>query len=197
MFKLNLKIALRNIWKYKLTNTIKLFGLVIGLSTVIILISYVMYELSYDRQNPNADRVYRIHLISKSENIERSGSPLGFAKVLMNNIPEIEYATGLQASPLEVKVGENMFPAEVNRANLSYFEIFGIKLIQGNKSALAQPNTIAISEELAKKLFPSKNAIGQTITTKNPIPRQIVAIMQDVPTASHFKGNIFVNATVD
>ncbi len=197
MFKLNLKIALRNIWKYKFTNTIKLFGLVVGLSTVIILISYVMYELSYDRQNPNADRVYRIHVINKDENIERSGSPLGFAQVLMNNIPEIEYATGLQANSLDFKVGENTFPVELNLANLSYFDIFGIKLVQGNRSALMQPNTVAISEKLAKTLFPNKNAIGQFITTKNPIPRQIVGVMQDLPEASHFKGNAFVNAIKD
>ena len=194
MFKLNLKIALRNIWKYKFTNTIKLFGLVVGLSTAIVLISYVMYELSYDRDNPNADRLYRIHVISKSESIERSGSPLGFAQVLMNHIPEIEHATGLQVGSTEIKVGEHMFPVEINVANMSYFDMFGLKLIQGTKSALTKPNTIAISEKLAKTLFPNKNAVGQFITTENPTPRQIVAILQDLPEASHFKGNVFLNS---
>jgi putative ABC transport system permease protein len=197
MFKLNLKIALRNIWKYKATNTIKLFGLVVGLSTVIVLISYVMYELSYDRENPNADRVYRIHLIDKAENTERSSSPLGLAQVLMNNIPEIEHASRLQTNPLEVKVGRNEFPVEVNMANLSYFDIFGIKIVQGNKSALSLPNTIAISEKLAKIFFPNRSAIGQFVTVKYPIPQQIVAVMQDLPDASHFKGNVFANVKVD
>ena len=194
MFKLNLKIALRNIWKYKFTNTIKLFGLVIGLSTVIILISYVMYELSYDRQNPNADRVYRIHLIDKSENTESNGVPQGFAKVLMSDIPEIEQASGLSTNPTEVNVGENKFPVEFNRADLSYFDIFGIELLQGNKKSLDQPNTIAISQTLAKTLFPNGKAIGQFITTKNPTPRQIVAVMQNLPETSHFKGDVFMKA---
>ncbi|WP_316783380.1 ABC transporter permease [Pedobacter frigiditerrae] len=193
MLKLNLKIAFRNIWKYKATNTIKLFGLVVGLSTVIVLISYVMYELSYDRENPNADRVYRIHLIDKAENTERSSSPLGFAQVLMENIPEIEHASRLQANPLEINVGRNEFPVELNMANLSYFDIFGIKIVQGNKSALSLPNTIAISEKLAKIFFPNKSAIGQFVTVKHPVPQQIVAVMQDLPEASHFKGNVFAN----
>ncbi len=197
MFKLNLKIALRNIWKYKFTNTIKLFGLVVGLSTVIVLISYVMYELSYDRENPNADRVYRIHLIDKEGNTESSSSPLGFAEVLMNNIPEIEYASRLGTNPFEIIVGRNAFPVEVNMANLSYFDIFGIKIVQGNKSALSIPNTIAISEKLAKILFPNKSAIGQFINFKYPTQQQIVAVMQDLPEASHFKGNLFVNVKVE
>ncbi len=197
MFKLNLKIALRNIWKYKFTNTIKLFGLVVGLSTVIVLISYVMYELSYDRANPNADRLYRVHLVYTPENLERASAPLGFAEVLRNNIPEIEQVSGLQANEIEVKVGENTFPVDFNRASLSYFDMFGVKLVEGNKNALTQPNTIAISKKLAKTLFPSKKAIGEFITTKNPTPRQIVAIMEDLPEASHFKGNLFLNATKD
>jgi len=194
MFKLNLKIALRNIWKYKFTNTIKLFGLVIGLSTVIILISYVMYELSYDRQNPNADRVYRIHIIDKTENTESSSVPQGFGQVLMNDVPEIEQASGLYTNPTEVNVGENKFPVEFIRADVSYFDIFGIELLEGNKKLLEQPNTVAISEKLAKTLFPNGKAIGKYITTKNPTPRQIVAVMQNLPETSHFKGNVFMKA---
>jgi len=194
MFKLNLKIALRNIWKYKFTNAIKLFGLVIGLSTVIVLISYVMYELSYDRQNPNADRVYRIHSINKNENTESTSVPEGFAKVLMSDVPEIEQGSGLSTSPAEINVGENKFPVEFIIADLAYFDIFGIELLQGNKKSLEQPNTIAISEKLANTLFPNGKAIGQFITTKKPKPRQIVAVMQNLPETSHFKGNVFMKA---
>lgn len=194
MFKLNLKIALRNIWKYKFTNAIKLFGLVIGLSTAILLISYVMYELSYDRENVNADRVYRIHSIYKPENTESATTKSGFAKLLMHEIPEIEAVSGLRANSTEVKIGENLFPVDFNEGDLSYFDIFGIKVVQGNKKALEQPNTVVISETLARTLFPNGKVIGQLIKTKNPIPRQIVGIMQDLPEASHFKGNVFMKA---
>lgn len=197
MFKINLKIALRNIWKYKFTNAIKLFGLVIGLSTVIVLISYVMYELSYDKQNSNADRVYRIHSMYESEKIESANSPFGFAEALLSDIPELEAGLGLRVGKSEIKVGENSYPVTINSANPSFFKLFGIKLKKGSDiKALEQPNTVIISESLAKVLFPNGGPIiGQSFTTKSPTPKQIVGVMQDLPETIHFKGDIFIKTS--
>lgn len=197
MFKLNLKIALRNIWKYKLTNVIKLLGLVIGLSTVIVLVSYVVYELSYDKQNPNADRAYRIHSIDKSEKIESSNSPFGFAEALLSDIPELEAGLSLRVGESEIKIGRNNYPVIINSGNSSFFKLFGIKLKAGsNVAALTQPNTVIISESLAKILFPNGGSvIGKFFTTKSPTPKQIVGVMQDLPEAMHFRGDIFINSS--
>ena len=91
MFKNYLKIALRNIFKYKAYSFINIIGLSIGITACILILLFVNDELSFDKQNINSDKIYRVHtygLLSGREiNMAISPPPLGQA--LIKEFPEV------------------------------------------------------------------------------------------------------------
>ena len=196
MLKLNLKIALRNIWRHKLTTTIKLVGLIIGLSTVVVLIAYVMFELSFDRHHQNAAQIYRLQSIEAKTHKQNIQLPSGLAEMLLREIPEVEKVTSLLAYNEQVKVGDNLFKKALLTTDHAFFEMFSMPLIAGDlKSVLNAPNTVVVSATFAKTAFPNGNVLGQSILLENyKKPFQVVGIMKDVPKASHFHGDLVIKS---
>src|SRR5215218_10627911 len=97
MFRNYFKVALRNLWKQKTFSAINIVGLATGLCFFLLIAMYVVDELSYDRFNKKADRIYRI-----SSDIKFNGSELHFSmtpdlmgEVLKKDYPEIEATTRL------------------------------------------------------------------------------------------------------
>lgn len=196
MFKLNLKIALRNIWKHKLTTSIKLIGLVVGLSTVVLLVAYVMFELSFDQHHENANDIYRLQSVNSKDQKIDIHLPSGLAKMLMDEIPEVSKVTMLHSNEVQVKVGENFFKEKLVSTENAFFNMFTIPLVVGNlKNLLNAPNTLVISESFAKIAFPNGNAIGQSVSLANyPDAYQVIGVMKDLPKASHFQGDLITGS---
>ncbi|HTM98585.1 MAG TPA: FtsX-like permease family protein, partial [Pedobacter sp.] len=192
MFKLNLKIALRNIWNHKLTTSIKLTGLIVGLSTVVLLVAYVMFELSYDQHNVNVNEIYRLHSINSKDQKEEINLPSGLADMLRDEFPEVSRVTMLQSNEVQFKVGEHFFNQYLLRTENAFFEMFTAPIIVGDaKKALKEPNTLLISESFAKTAFPKGNAIGQRINLTNYRQvYEIVGIIKDLPTTAHFRADL-------
>jgi len=90
MFKLNFKIALRNLWKNKVYTAINIGGLSIALAAFILVILYVTYETSYDKDVPNYDRIYQVGRSLPDFKTEYTPAPL--AKLIQDNFPEVEVA---------------------------------------------------------------------------------------------------------
>ncbi|MFI5452619.1 ABC transporter permease [Pedobacter sp. UC225_61] len=192
MFKLNLKIAWRNIWNNKLTSLIKLVGLIVGLSTVVLLVAYVMFELSFDQHNTNVNQIYRLQSINSKNQKEEISLPSGLADMLINEFPEVSKGIMMGGKEVKVKVGENFFKERLLSTENAFFEMFTAPLIIGDvKNALKQPNTLIISESLAKTAFPKGNAIGQRMNMSNDQNvYQVIGIMKDLPKNSHFKADL-------
>ncbi|SFH01703.1 ABC transporter permease [Pedobacter insulae] len=192
MFKLNLKIALRNIWNHKLTTLIKLIGLIVGLSTVVLLVAYVMFELSFDQHNVNVNEIYRLHSINSKDQKEEINLPSGLAEMLRDEVPEVNKTTMLHSHEVQVKVGENFFKEHLATTENTFFDIFTVPLVIGDsKNLLKEANTLIISEGFAKTAFPKGNAVGQLITLANyPNAYQVVGVMKDLPKASHFRADL-------
>lgn len=194
MFKLNLKIAWRNILKNKGTNFIKLFGLVIGLTAVFLLTLYLRHELSYDKYNPQYKQLFRIHTQDQHNKVNFR-IPEGISKLIQENIAEVEEQVSLSIYSAEVLQEEIAFPITIAKTQAPFFNMFGLKLLESIGDKLfTKPNTGVLTESLAKKLFPSENAIGKVVTLKrdsNPI--EIVGIVADIPSNTHFTADIILN----
>lgn len=99
MFKLNLKIALRNLWKNKAYTAINIGGLSIALAAFIIVVLYVTYETSYDKDVPNYDRIYKVGRSLPDFKTEYTPAPL--AKLIKDNFPEVEAVGRTKSIPFE------------------------------------------------------------------------------------------------
>ena len=61
MIRNYIKTAFRNLLKNKGFTAINILGLALGLATCLLIVFYVFDELSYDRYNIKADRIYRLN----------------------------------------------------------------------------------------------------------------------------------------
>jgi putative ABC transport system permease protein len=194
MFRNYLKIAVRNLWKNKTFSFINIAGLAIGLSCFLLIALYVLDELSFDNYNANADRIYRIN-----SDIRFGGADLHMpvtsdmmGQILKKDYPQVEQYTRLYSfngDKLIKKGNEYIDEEHVAHADSTFFDVFTLPAIEGDtRTALDEPNTVVISESMAKKYFNSVHALGKTIEVKDqksPLYK-VTAVIKDIPQNSHF-----------
>src|ERR1700761_6378984 len=99
MLKNYLKIAFRNLTKYKFISFINLFGLTVGFTCCLLILTYILHETSYDRYNSKADRIWRVtRSFNNKEGIESlhlSAVAPPFGPLLKNDFPDIQQVTRL------------------------------------------------------------------------------------------------------
>jgi putative ABC transport system permease protein len=197
MLKNYFKIAFRNLWKNKGYSAINIFGLAIGIATCLLISLYVMDELSYDKYNKNADRIYRINANIKfggdEQNLAVCPDPMAFTMV--KDYPEVENAVRFRGyGPSLVKKGnENIKEERIIYTDSTLFDVFTLPMIEGNpKKALTEPNSVVITEKVAKKYFSTTHAIGKVLRFDNKNDYKITAVIKDVPENSHFNFDFFI-----
>ncbi len=197
MIKNYFKIAWRNLWRNKTFTALNLCALTISLSACLIIYFWISYELSYDRSGANADRVFRVALkleIEKQPVKEFAVTAPPLMPALVKDFPEIENAVRFtNGNPLIGYGQQNFFTDRFFYADTTFFEVFGYPLIKGDRhTALSDVNSAVITESIAKKLFGSKDPIGEVITMNDTTPLKISGVAQNLPTNNHFSFDIIV-----
>jgi putative ABC transport system permease protein len=192
-----LKIAARNIKKYKTYSFINITGLAIGMACVILILLFIQDELSYDRFHEKADRIYRIvDSFDVSGGFERdfAFTSAPFAPTLKQDFPEVEDAVRLLTRRHMVTYEDKKYFEDfLFYADASVFNIFTFPLVVGSpETALAAPNTIVISESTALKYFGKDDAVNKTLNI-NDQDYVVTGIMKDMPKNSHFYAQIFAS----
>lgn len=202
MLKYYFKIALRNLWLQKGFSAINIIGLAIGLACFIMIALYVTDELSYDRYNEKADRIYRINSDIRfggtDLNMAVSADPMG--ATLKKDYPQVEDFTRLYASEGSklFKRGTQFITEDrVTYADSNLFNVFTFPSLIGNtKTALNEPNTVVINETTAKKYFTtSENAMGKMMECKDDKTQlyKVTAVIKGIPKNSHFNFDFFLS----
>ena len=201
MFKNYLNVAVRNILKHKFFSAINILGMTIGVTACLLIILYINDELSYDRFHANAYRIYQVGLHGKvaGQDIRTANTCPPMAAALVSDIAEVESSTrivpyfGRPAVKYEDKVltEEKVFYADSN-----FFEFFSFILKEGDiKTALKEPNTIVLTEEMGKKCFGETDPIGKLmiIGSENQTFK-VTRLAETTPSNSHVKFNILVSS---
>jgi putative ABC transport system permease protein len=197
MFRNYLKLAVRSLWKNKSFSALNIAGLAMGLAACLLILLYVKDELSFDRFNKNAHRIYRI-----DTDIRFGGSdfltatvPDPMAKTLVQEFPQVEAAVRFRSQGNLVfrKGEEHIMENRVVYTDASLFKIFTLPVIDGNpEQLLKQPNTVVITESMANKYFGKKEVAGRFLETGDG-NLQIAGVIRDVPSNSHFHFDFFIS----
>jgi len=185
MFKLNFKIALRNIWKNKTSSLINISGLAIGLAACLILLLWASYHLNFDKQAKDQERVFQVMMNHKGANggISLTGQSTAnvIAPLLKQKYSWIEAACRLSwASEFLIANGINSFKKRGEFADPSILDIFDYTFIQGNpKTALLQPNSVIITASTAKVLFGSTDVLNRSVRFQDRKDLIISGVIQD------------------
>lgn len=193
MLKNYLKIALRNLVKRKVTSFVNLMGLSIGITLTVLLILYANYELDYDTFHKDPASTYRLlrteDLGDNSQIVAKTSPRIMLS--LKDEFSEIENTTLLFKHwdiPLLGDVDNGFYEEDFLFADSAFFDVFGYELLQGDiETALLEPNSVVLSERMAKKYFGDENPIGRTIRYELQHSLKVTGVVRaKVSTGSHF-----------
>ncbi len=191
MLKNYIKIALRNFLKHKGFSFINIFGLAIGVACCVLIVLFVLDEVSYDRYHEKADKIYRVGIRGFVNNNLFHGvvtcAPM--AQTLVDEFPEVTAATRLQNPGFPVfRYKDKVFSEErVFWVDQAFFDVFTVPFIKGNpQTALAKPNTIVVTRSMALKYFGDEDPIGKNLNADKRRDYLVTGVVEDVPRNSHF-----------
>ncbi|HEY0432324.1 MAG TPA: ABC transporter permease, partial [Chitinophagaceae bacterium] len=204
MIKNYLKIAYRNLAKYKFISFINLFGLTVGLTCCLLILTYILHELSYDKFQPNANRVYRVTRTfynaqdgSVALNLGTVAPPFG--PLLQNDFADIEEFTRIYPQgPTPVKFAEKMFN-ERNAvfADEHFFHFFSTDITEGDAiGGLKEPYSVMLTEDIAKKYFGSEDPLNKLIridAATSYVDFKVTGIFKSFPTNTHIHPDILMS----
>jgi putative ABC transport system permease protein len=196
MLKNYFKTAFRHMQRNKLFTGLNIFGLGTGLACSILIFLWVHDELSFDRFNPNAKRIFR--LTSRVKDIDGAQVPGSFAAVLKNGIAGIKNATRICPLDKIVTIGTNKFDEKrMYYVDSNFLPMFNYPLLRGNKATvLLAPNSVVLTEATAIKYFGGvEQAMGKSIYIDNDIvgaTLQVTGILKNVPANSHLQFDLLL-----
>jgi putative ABC transport system permease protein len=191
MFKNYVKIALRNFLKHKGFSFINIFGLAIGVACCLLIVLFVLDEISYDQHHEKADQIFRVGIRGFVNNVLFHGvvTPAPMAQTLVNEFPEVTAATRLRNFGFPVfRYGDKVFSEErVFWVDQAFFDVFTVPFIKGDpNTALAQPNTIVLTRSMALKYFGDEDPVGKSLNADKQRDYLVTGVVEDVPHNSHF-----------
>ena len=201
MFWNNVKIAIRNLRKYKLYAAINIGGLALGLTIYVFGGLLVNYESSHDLFFKNSDRIYTIGSVAAPELnvgidfLDAAHSAVG--PIIEAELTDIEAVARTWGQQYLVTMGSESFYQQIRFADPVLLEIFDMEYIYGDSSALSDPTGIMISETAAIKYFGTADAMGKVITLDNEFDYYVSAVIKEIPRNSHFNSLPIMPMTMD
>jgi putative ABC transport system permease protein len=202
MIKNYLLIAFRNALRNKAYTLINLLGLAIGIASSIMILLFVLDEVSYDRHNEHFRDIYRIFVRGKIQGNEMeaalSNAPMG--ATLKTDFPEVVDFTRLftfSGDP-KVRFGEKVFIEEnFYYADSTFFNVFTAPVVYGNpEDMLSRPNTVVLTEEIARKYFGNEDPVGKFLQVGQEEENfEVTGVVKGFPESSHFRFNILGSMT--
>lgn len=196
MVKNYFKIAFRSLSRHKGYSFINIFGLTVGISAAILILLYAQSELSYDKMHSKAENIQLLY----KERITPTGVQDTYdtwaptLEALRKDYSEIIGGTRVAENPLWLSVGEKRFYENAILTDPSFFTLFDYPLASGNpESVFDNLNSIVISQEVADRLFPNQDPIGQTVTADGLGNQYIVTgVFGDIPYNTRLQPEVLV-----
>ena len=189
------KIAFRVMLRHKSFSLINISGLVIGITSAILLTLWIEREFSYDQFHPNKERLFKAYNKTVVDGQVQCWdfTPRVLAPTLAEEYTAVESAISFAFygdDHLIVAVNNRLMKKSGIFTDAEFFSFFSFPLLKGNpEEALSNPNSIVINESLAKQLFAENEALGETIMIHQAgysFPFTVSGILKDLPENTNF-----------
>lgn len=178
------KIAFRNILKYRTQSIISIIGLAVGFTCFALANLWIHYDTTYDAYHEGADRMY---ILCKENIFGTSGystyMPYPASTVLKNDFPEVEaacaYTRWTKATDIKVD-GQPAVEVHEMQADSCFMNMFGISILSGNMDFMYSDDKIALTEDVAMRLFGTTDVLGKEVKNYNDDPKTVCALLSDL-----------------
>ena len=198
MFGTYLRQTLRDLVHHKGYFFINLLGLIIGITAFILIVLWILTEISYDKFHRYADDIYRVDYLLYEEEVLEQHSASGSHAVgqeIQNAFPEVLDHTRFMRQEVLVKFGDGSIKEkDVLLAESSFFDIFSFPLVKGvaDSTILALDHAV-ITEETARKYFGDEDPMGKVLTILGSQDFVVTGVVKSLPRNSHFKFDILLS----
>lgn len=194
MLRNNLKLAVRNLWKNKISTIINVFGLTIGITSALLIALFIYHETSFDNFQPNKDRIARVVMEysfeGSTDKARGTFTSTKVAPVFSRTFPEVEKGIRITDANMIVKLNnEPVMESDFIFVDSSFFSAFSYEMLEGNPAtALNGPDKVVLSASTAYKYFGKEPALGKTLLVgSDESPYEVTGVMRDYPTTSQIK----------
>ena len=187
--------------KYKFISFINIFGLTVGLTCCLLILTYIIHELSYDKYNNNSENIYRV--TRKFFNPETKAVALNLGTVappfgifLKNDFKQIQKMTVLLPNGnIAFRYEDKLFyENDCYFADEYLFDVFKVDVVKGNpKTALVEPYSVMLKEDVAKKYFGNEDPMNKMIRLDNQLNCKITGVYKAFPSNSHIHPAIMIS----
>ena len=204
-----MRMARRSLSAHKGTAIINTLGLVTGIASVLVILTVVRFELTFDRYHTDADRIYRLVRVSGKDNLEfRTGISYPVPSAIKEAIPAMEEVVSVEymgAANIDVldqsgtSVRKFREEAGVALVEQGFFDVFDFrgtdfKWIGGNPAnALKDPFTVVLTKTMARKYFGDTSPLGQSLRFQKKYDCKVTGIIEDLPANTEFPFTILVS----
>lgn len=202
MLKNHLIFALRLFRKEKIYSILNILGLTLGIAVGIVLFLFLQHELGFDKHYAKYDQIYRFtnHMKAQGADFNTAQSSRRLGPILKEELPEvIEFVRFLKA-------GEPLASSEVNGTvrefyedqiyltDSTFYKLFDHIYLEGNpKTCLSGPNKVVLTKSIKEKYFGEEPALGKILTFNNNDPREVTAVISDLPKNTHLRYEILIS----
>ena len=202
------KIAFRTLVHSKVYSAINVIGLSIGLAAAMLIMLYAKDEVSYDRFHANNPNIYRITFSSFTPKgvLEGQQGNTGYLQgpKFTANVPEIQFFARYREHTNDMKLGTSVKSQEIFQTDPDFFSIFSFSMLSGNpKTALKDPRSVVLSEDMAMKQFGTTDALGKIVLMRDPFdenakfePFTVTGVTKKSPQNSTIKFEVLVPLVV-
>lgn len=199
MFQNYFKIAIRNLYKDKVSAFINIFGLCIGFACNLFIILFVLYEVNVDSFFENKEKIYRVTYderpFRETGRYMATTSP-PFAPTITAEYGEVENAVRLRYTDDVIFNYEDLqfYENNVVYADKDFFKLFSFPLKHGTPSTvLAAPNSIVLTPNAAQKYFGAENPVGKSIVMNEEVVLQVTGVLKDTPQKTHLDFDFLIS----
>jgi putative ABC transport system permease protein len=187
--------AVRNVLKYRAYSLINFTGLTCGLALALLIFTYVRHETSYDRFHEKGDRLFRLSYTAPN-GLGLATSPPPISPQMKAFFPEVEESGRLFGRNVSVSLpgnSESFEETNVFFADSSVMKMFTFDFVDGDaRRALHEPFTVILTDEMARKYFGDRNAVGESLLFGGQHLFKVVAVVRKYPESSHISFNMLV-----
>jgi putative ABC transport system permease protein len=198
--KYYIKQSIKRLIQHGGFSALNIVGLTLGISSCLLIILYVNFELSFDKFHKNYSKIYRVVMKQPGNQVVGSSSdwwvvsPFILKPTWELELPEIELVTRTSNWSLTFKLYDQFVEEAIQYVDPEFLDLFTFPLVLGEKhKVLDEPFSIVISQKMAKKYFGDINPIGKTIVRNDETTLTVTGVLEDVPENSHLKFDFLVS----
>jgi putative ABC transport system permease protein len=167
MLRHYLVISARSMLQHKLYSLINIIGLSVAMACAILILLFVRDQLSYDNWIPGTENLYQLEVtwhLPGGQTLSTVLSPFPVANAMKSEISGVTAVTHLVPEQMTVTAGDRQFPETVTVVDPNFLRVIKLPLLEGDAGqVLAEPDSIVLSQSMAREYFGNSDPMGKLI----------------------------------